>query len=429
MKIVNLKAQNFKILKAIEITPEGNVVKISGENGAGKTSVLDVLWAALCGGDAKKEIKQPIRKGSKQATITLDLGELIVTRKWTGKDKSYLTVENKKGASFKSPQAMLDHMIGKLTFDPLEFAGLNAKAQREALLKVVTLDIDPEEIDAQRRGIYETRTEHNREITRFEGVLASLEKPSKAVPKEEISISDVVAEIGAARAQQSEKNTLRTKAEANKQNCVVLEDRITELKQKLNKAELDLESEQDWLEANKDAHNAITVPDIDALQAKLDKAEATNVSVREAQHYEITLLEISEETKKADKCSDQIKALDKQKADAIKAAKMPVKGLSFDEDGLVFNDVPFSQASSAEKLKVSVAMAMALNPELRVLRITDGSLLDSKSMALIEKMAVDHDYQVWVEIVDDTGEVGICIEDGMIAGENEKDPSSGITSR
>jgi Mor family transcriptional regulator len=35
-------------------------------------------------------------------------------------------------------------------------------------------------------------------------------------------------------------------------------------------------------------------------------------------------------------------------------------------------------------------------------------------MAIIEKMAKDNDYQVWCELVDESGGVGIYIEDGEV---------------
>ena len=49
-----------------------------------------------------------------------------------------------------------------------------------------------------------------------------------------------------------------------------------------------------------------------------------------------------------------------------------------------------------DKEKGDELMAMAMNPEVRVIRITDGSLLDSANMELIEQMAVDNDFQVWL---------------------------------
>jgi hypothetical protein len=98
----------------------------------------------------------------------------------------------------------------------------------------------------------------------------------------------------------------------------------------------------------------------------------------------------------------------------MKDAKFPIEGLSFGEDGVLYNGVPFKQCSAAERLKVSMAMAMALNPKLRVIRILDGSLLDSTNMNLIQEMVKEKDYQVWIEVVDESGKVGITIEGGEV---------------
>ena len=50
MKIINLQASNIKKLTAIDITPKSDVIMITGENGAGKSSVLDCITMALKGG-------------------------------------------------------------------------------------------------------------------------------------------------------------------------------------------------------------------------------------------------------------------------------------------------------------------------------------------------------------------------------------------
>ena len=107
--------------------------------------------------------------------------------------------------------------------------------------------------------------------------------------------------------------------------------------------------------------------------------------------------------------------IDKTKAEGLAAARFPIPGLGFEDGGVSYQGVPFKQASSAEQLRVSLAMAIALNPSLRVIRIADGSLLDSDNLTLIESMAREHDFQVWIEMVDDSGERGIVIEDGAVA--------------
>jgi len=57
---------------------------------------------------------------------------------------------------------------------------------------------------------------------------------------------------------------------------------------------------------------------------------------------------------------------------------------------------------------------MALNPTVRVLRVTDGSLLDSENLALLADMAQQQNVQVWIERVDESGTVGVVIEDGRV---------------
>lgn len=83
MRILKLSAENYKRLVAVAITPDGHIVDINGKNGAGKSSTLDAIYAALAGKSALPS--KPIRKGETKAKITLTLGEgnaaqLIVTR-------------------------------------------------------------------------------------------------------------------------------------------------------------------------------------------------------------------------------------------------------------------------------------------------------------------------------------------------------------
>jgi len=54
---------------------------------------------------------------------------------------------------------------------------------------------------------------------------------------------------------------------------------------------------------------------------------------------------------------------------------------------------------------------MALNPELRVIRISDGSLLDSANMKILKEVIKEKDFQIWCEVVDETGKVGFYIEE------------------
>ena len=101
MRILRLEAENFKKLVAIDITPTGDIIHITGKNGAGKSSVLDCIVALLCGEKAIEAV--PVRKGQKKGKIkaelgTIDMGEYTVTRSFT-EGNTYLKIENVKWRS------------------------------------------------------------------------------------------------------------------------------------------------------------------------------------------------------------------------------------------------------------------------------------------------------------------------------------------
>lgn len=99
---------------------------------------------------------------------------------------------------------------------------------------------------------------------------------------------------------------------------------------------------------------------------------------------------------------------------ALEKAAMPVPGLGFDDDGVTYGGVPLDQASGAEQLRVSLAIAMACSPTLRDIWIKDGSLLDDDSLEALRQLASEKDYRVWVERVGDGDDGALIIEDGAV---------------
>ena len=94
---------------------------------------------------------------------------------------------------------------------------------------------------------------------------------------------------------------------------------------------------------------------------------------------------------------------------------MPVDGMGFGEDCILLGGVPFDQASDAEQLHASIMMAIVMNPRLKIIRVRDGSLLDDDAMELLNKIADEYDYSIWIERVDSSGKIGFVIEDGKLA--------------
>lgn len=403
MKIIKFEAENLKRLKAVQITPDGTLQIITGRNAAGKSSVLDAIWLALGGGPASRGTVRPIRDGEDHASVTLDLGDLIVTRTWTA-DKTSLVVKTADGAKYSSPQSVLDALVGRLSFDPLEFTRLSAREQVTALLDLVDLDVDLDELARQRLAAYDLRTE----IGRQSKAIGDIGKLVPA-PEAEVSASDLITKIRAAEALIDRQADESRAVHAAEQQVADRREEIVALTATLEKWEATL------AERSARVSDHVPEPDVAAMEAELDALEGTNRNVR------ANAVIARASAKKAGLADEyatltkKIDTLDKTKAEALAGAKFPVDGLGFDDNGVTFEGIPFSQASSAEQIRVSLAMAMALNPKLRVIRILDGSLLDADNLALIAEMAAEHDTQVWIERVADGSGVGVVIEDGSVA--------------
>lgn len=408
MKIIRLTAENVKRLRAVDITPDGTMQVITGRNAQGKSSVLDAIWLALGGGAASKATTQPIRDGEKTASVRLDLGDLVVTRTWAG-DKTTLTVASAEGARYTSPQKMLDDLVGRLSFDPLAFTHLTPAAQRDALLSLVDLPFDPADIDRRRAALYDERTTIGREGKAAEGHLASLPAVPADTPDAEVSSAALFAELRAAQEQSWENDRVMRAAEVAQSATECAEAALFAAQEAYDAAVLE---NRDALAAARALPGA---PDTSALEERLASLDQVNAAVRAKAERGRVAKTVADTRARYEAKTTAIDTLDREKADGLAAAVFPIPGLGFDEEGVTYQGVPFTQASSAEQIRVSLAMAMALNPKLRVIRILDGSLLDAENLALVAEMAAEHDYQVWIERVADGSGVGVVIEDGAVS--------------
>jgi len=383
--IVKLEAENFKRLKAVEIRPEGNAVVIAGRNAQGKSSVLDAIWAAMAGAKGTKEIERPIRDGESKATVAIETDTLRIERSWTASGSSLKVTPIGVNAKMNSPQKVLDEMIGQLSFDPLAFAEAKPEDQVKTLIDLVGREAF-DEIAYERKRFYEERTETNRQVKRFKAELDGM------APTEDVPTVDV-AETVALLEQVERKARLR--------------ERWDDLKTQIEA----LQAQQAAITAE-----AVQLPDGDPVALREAIADAARTNEMAAAHRRRVEVEeyLLAETTAVTTLTNKITELDERKAQLLQAAKLPVEGLTFDESGVQLNGVPFIQCSAAERLKVSVAMAMALNPEFRVICIRDASLLDDDSKLALMAMADEHDYQIWYEVVGTNTEIGVVIEDGEV---------------
>lgn len=413
MRIIQFNAENFKRLKAVEIRPEGNVVVIRGRNAQGKSSILDAIWAALGGKAAVPD--KPIRDGEDHAVVTLDIGDYIVTRTFTEKD-SYLTVKTSDGAKIMNPQQILDGIVGEIAFDPFAFSEM--KPQDQARQLALIADIDFDEINRERKETYDKRTDANRETKRLVAEIAGVESrypDATDVDIIPVDVAELTEEYEAAQSVVRDVAMLRSNRQNHANILAGAISRAVMLRNQLDIVDKEIAEEKATISEIDEILNSTTVPDVDSIKKRLSTASDTNKRAADLSRVADLRTSLKSFEGRATKLTDEIEEIDTRKRDMIEQADLPVNGLAFDENGVTFKGIPFGQCSDSEKLKISVALAMRLNPKLRVIRITDGSLLDPDSIRMLEALTESEDFQLWIEKVDVSADgPGVLIEDGTV---------------
>lgn len=407
-KILSLEVENVKRIRAVQIHPTENTVLIKGRNGAGKTSVLDSIMMALEG----RITADPIRHGEEKATIRVDLGDMLVEKKITRKG-AYLKVTAKDGAQYPSPQRMLDEFLGNLSFDPLEFARMRPRDQRDLMLRLAGVDLD--EIEERRKETFEMRTQLNRDVKRLQGSVDQY-GDLRDIPSEPVSVVDLSKELDQERGKIQKKEQLAQFIETCEDRIRRIAFERAELQQRLealDKEDMDLRVD---VVAVQEKREAVQVnPDrITELEYRILEADKINARVHDRKQRDAALDELKEAKAESERLTAELEQIDQEKLEALENAALPITGLGVDGEHITLDGTVFSELSSAEQLRVSLAIAMAQNPDLRVILIRDGSLLDQDSLALIREAADSRDYQVWIERVGTDGEMGFIIEDGSV---------------
>jgi hypothetical protein len=421
MQIVSLQADNFKRLRAVQITPRGDMVLVTGRNAQGKSSVLDAIFAALAGANACPA--DPVRHGQTSATIKLDLGEVIVTRKFTAAGSSTLTLTNADGSKISSPQQMLNAMLGAIAFDPLAFSKMRARDQFDQLKDVARVELDLEKLAQLSQADYDRRTELNREAKAARAQLEGLVLPAGEVepPRDVAQLVQHVQEASQARMtaqrERDERQRIQNEVDAKKAEIEVLRQKAVAIQTEMRALQLQIQAAPATPEPT-DYDAAI-----ETINEQISTAQTHNETVQQgrqalAKKAELETLAVTKETA-AQGLTEAMAARQTAKEQALAAAKFPVPGLSLGDGQVLFNGVPLAQASSAEQLRISTALAMAANPKVKVVLIREGSLLDEDGLRLVAEMATSKGYQCWVESVTNRKDVGIVIEDGMVLVDNQ----------
>ncbi len=428
MKISLVEVRNYLGLKHADVRPgDRNVVTIGGKNRAGKTSLLSAFEVAL--GGPRHQPPEPVYHGARRAAIHMEFddGDLVIDRIIDREGRHKLEVHTKDGKQ-KSPQTMLDALVGARFLDPLTFLGLKPKAQRDLLVQVADIDVDLEELAKERSRDYDERRNVNRDLKRTQATADQLG------PDEDPIVVTPAAELLAAMESKRAEGAARKAAvgrvtdaddelgEATAAIVHVTEDiaeaerDLDRMKQELEKLKLRRTEQAAAVDASPPAEQLATeLEQLTAQASKLaeDAGTAAAIDERNTQRTQARG-DVERLEGVAEELTESIDALDQTKADALERAKMPISGLTIDDERVIYNGSPFEQVAKSEQLQAALAIAAALSKEIRDVWLRDASLLDGDSRAAIEKFAEESGCRVWIECVGEDDSEALIIQEGEL---------------
>jgi hypothetical protein len=418
MKIERVRVHNLKRIADLDMVPgDASLIIVGGENGAGKTTALDsIIWTL---GGARLIQDKPLRRGASEGYGEVRLsGGWTVRRSFDSDGDSVLEIRNDEMelAAPRKPQGWLDSLVGPISYDPVAFQRMTRKEQGETLRQLVGLDLS--EIDQKREYLADLRRDAKKERDRLEGNL--LTTPEVDAPSETVSVTGLSERLREAMASNAQRESLLHALDRAANRVMTAQGVLDRLRAEVARAEAAVhEAEQAEDRATKAVEAAPAVIAIGEIQAEIAAAEDTNTRVRAKRERAKLIAAAASARRNHQDLEEQVKAADAARTRAIAEADFPVPGLAFAEDGSVlFEGLPFGQASDAEQLRISIGIGLALHPELKVLLIRrDGSLLDSKSLAIADRMVRAKGGQVWIERVveDDSQPVTFWLHEGKLA--------------
>lgn len=471
MKVTELEVENFCRIRAINIKLGEHVTEISGQNEQGKTSTLNALWVLLDGKSVAPA--KLIRTGEEYCRIRSRVGEYDITRtfrlKRDGTDITQQLRIERGNEAMPATEKFLRDLIGEHMLDPGEFISLGAKEKFDVFQQFVP-NVDFRTLARQNQKDYNRRTDVKKLATTARTAAGLILLP-KEVPEEEVDVASLTTELkeaGDSNLAEQERKTRRDntvarikelsdfaetavrqrevleceKAKERDRSLARLEEAMEALRKQVDethqrfddemakgaseisdKAAAALQESKE-LQAKIDAAPPIAEPvNTDEIVAKIKKANTDNDVVRRAAERQKHLNTAKQYEDEAKALTLAIDTRDKTKRDAIAAAKIPVEGIDFGDDEILLDGVPFDQASTARKLRVGVAIAVAKNPTLRLVWIRDASLLDDRSYQLVTDLAKEYNCQILLETVRAIGKDAIVLEDGEVvdpATENQE---------
>lgn len=414
IKISTLEIENVKRIQAVALEPTANgLTVIGGNNGQGKTSVLDAICWAL--GGERLRPSNATREGSTvppRIKLTLSNG-LIVER--AGKNSS-LKVTDPTGK--KSGQQLLNEFVSELALNLPKFMQASSREKAETLLQIIGVGPQLAKLEAEEQQLYNQRTVLGRTRDRKKLFAEGMPYWPNA-PKEPVSISDLIRQQQEILAQNGENQRKRQKVEdlnrdrsfadqelrQQEAQLLELQARIGQTRAKIRAIDTDLEiAEKDALEL----HDERT----EELERQIADFERINKQVRDNLDRDRAADEAKVLSDQYDGMTQQIEQTRQAKRDLLNGANLPLPELGVEEGELTYQGKRWDCMSGSDQLRVAVAIVRRLNPNCGFVLVDKLEQMDLDTLRAFAAWLEQEGLQAIATRVSTGDECSIIIEDG-----------------
>ena len=420
MKINRLEIENVKRIHAVMIEPtQSGLTIIGGKNRQGKSSVLDAIAWAL--GGNKYKPSQAVNADSTippRLKVIMDNG-LVVERKGKNSDLKITDPSGRKGG-----QQLLDEFVEELAINLPKFMEASGKEKANTLLEIIGVGEELASLELRYKETYDERRTIGR-IADQKEKFAKEQPYYPDAPEEPVSAAELIRRQQDILARNGENQRKRDRAirlekaaeQAEKElsfayaQAAEAEKRLEEAKKKYNQAVEDKEiafrtAEELEDESTEELERSIEAVDVlnRKVRANLDKTKAEE----DAKDYRDKYTELSQ----------ILEAIQKEKAQLLESADLPLPDLSVKDGELIYRGQKWDNMSSAEQMIVSTSIVRKLNPTCGFVLLDKLEAMDLDTLKEFGQWLEKEDLQAIATRVSTGDECSIVITDGYVEGQD-----------
>ena len=426
VKINTLEVENTKRIKAVQLEPNKNgLTVIGGNNGEGKTSVLDAICWAL-GGESYRP-KKAAREGSVLPPhIAVELSNGIkVERK--GKN-SALTVIDTTGK--RAGQTLLNGFIDQLALDLPRFMEASDKEKASTLLNIIGVEDELNALRKQEKSLAQDRLYLGRVAKMKQGAADELPSYPDA-PEEMLSASELIRQQQAILAKNGENQNKRDDLKINERALASVSDEVESIKSKIEELESRLverkqrrEKLTEAVETGRKTVDELRDESTKALEKNIADLEDINIMVRANFDRKRAAEEAQSAMDDYDVKKKEIEEVREKITNLLKGADLPLPELSVDDDGaLTYRGYNWDGLSGSEQLRVATAIVRRLNPECGFVLLDKLEQMDTDTLKDFGAWLESEGLQAIATRVSTGDECSIVIEDGTYVPDEKPEPT------